>query len=152
MEKSVVTPYKELSAAEATSQYKALFDAAATAIGNAYAPFSGFRVVATALLDNGEIVAATNQESEVFPSGMCAERCLLYAVQQRFPQRKIKTLLIASDPNTQVCTPCGACRQVLWDSEKRQGEKIEIVMTGGHKAIVVESTAELLPFAFSLPK
>ena len=57
---------------------------AADACGTAYAPYSGFRVGAAALLEDGTILTASNQESEVFPSGMCAERSLLYYLQANF--------------------------------------------------------------------
>ena len=118
--------------------------------GSAYAPYSGFRVGAAALLDDGEILCASNQESEVFPSGMCAERSLLYYVQANRPGRTIRTMAIASAPSPRECTPCGACRQVIADAEKRQQAPIRIVMSGAGRAIVVEEAKLLLPFTFEL--
>ena len=59
---------------ELPEQERLLIGKAAEACGSAYAPYSGFRVGAAVLLDDDEILTASNQESEVFPSGMCAER------------------------------------------------------------------------------
>ena len=38
----------------------------------AYAPYSEFNVGAAALLESGRTVIGSNQESEVFPAGICA--------------------------------------------------------------------------------
>lgn len=120
------------------------------ACGTSHAPYSGFRVGAAVRMDDGEILCASNQESEVFPSGMCAERSLLYYVQANRPGRTIRTLAIASVPAPRECYPCGACRQVIADTEKRQGAPIRVVMCGADSATVVESARELLPFTFEL--
>ena len=96
------------------------------------------------------MLSAGNQESEVFPSGMCAERSLLYYVQSNRPGKRIQAIAIVSDPSHRECTPCGACRQVIADTEKRQGTPIRIVMCGPQSATVVPSAATLLPFTFEL--
>ena len=125
-----------------------LVESARQACGNAYAPYSGFKVGAAVLLDNGEIVTAANQESEVFAEGMCAERSLLYYVQANYRGNKIKAMAIASVPATRECYPCGACRQIIYDTEKRQGTPVKIIMTSRDTATVVESGKNLLPFTF----
>ena len=81
---------------------------AADACGTAYAPYSGFRVGAAALLEDGTILTASNQESEVFPSGMCAERSLLYYLQANFSGVRIVALATASVPGERESA--GACR------------------------------------------
>ena len=123
---------------------------AADSCGTAYAPYSGFRVGAAALLEDGTILTASNQESEVFPSGMCAERSLLYYLQSNFSGVRIVALATASVPGERECYPCGACRQVLADTEKRQGSPIRVVMCSGHSATVVQEARQLLPFTFEL--
>lgn len=135
---------------ELPEQERLLIGKAVEACGSAYAPYSGFRVGAAVLLDDDEILTASNQESEVFPSGMCAERSLLYYVQANRPGRTIRTMAIASAPSPRECTPCGACRQVIADAEKRQQAPIRIVMSGAGRAIVVEEAKLLLPFTFEL--
>ena len=49
-----------------------------------------------------------------------------------------------------LCYPCGQCRQVLLDAERRQGAPIRIIMSGAGGATVVDSAVRLLPFTFQL--
>lgn len=127
-----------------------LVKAAFEATTQAYAPFSGFKVGAAARLRSGEIITAANCESEVFPSGLCAERSLLYHYATSHADNPIEAMAIASDPSERECYPCGACRQVMLDTENRQQSPIRIIMAGGGTASVVESAEVLLPFTFKL--
>ena len=125
---------------------KAAFEATA----QAYAPFSGFKVGAAARLRSGEIITAANCESEVFPSGLCAERSLLYHYATNYADNPIEAMAIASNPSERECYPCGACRQVILDAENRQQSPIRIIMAGGGTATIVNSAKDLLPFTFKL--
>ena len=120
------------------------------ATANAHAPYSKFRVGAAARLASGKVLHAGNFESEVFPAGLCAERSLLFYVQTNFPDDPIETLAIASDPSPRECYPCGQCRQVMVDVERRQGRPMRIVMSGGGTASAVDTAEKLLPFTFKL--
>ena len=125
-------------------------EAAFEATQQAYAPFSGFKVGAAARLRSGEIITAANCESEVFPSGLCAERSLLYHYATNHADNPIEAMAIASNPSERECYPCGACRQVILDAENRQQSPIRIVMAGGGTATIVGSAKDLLPFTFRL--
>jgi cytidine deaminase len=127
-----------------------LVKAAFEATQQAYAPFSGFKVGAAARLRSGEIITAANCESEVFPSGLCAERSLLYHYATNHADNPIEAMAIASNPSERECYPCGACRQVMLDTENRQQNPIRIIMAGGGTATVVKSAKDLLPFTFRL--
>ena len=127
-----------------------LVKAAFEATTQAYAPFSGFKVGAAARLRSGEIITAANCESEVFPSGLCAERSLLYHSATNHADNPIEAMAIASNPSDRECYPCGACRQVMLDTENRQQSPIRIIMAGGGTATVVSSAKDLLPFTFKL--
>ena len=127
-----------------------LVKAAFEATPQAYAPFSGFKVGAAARLRSGEIITAANCESEVFPSGLCAERSLLYHYATNHADNPIEAMAIASNPSERECYPCGACRQVMLDTENRQQSPIRIIMAGGGTATVVNSAKDLLPFTFRL--
>lgn len=129
---------------------RTLVEAARKACATAYAPYSHFHVGAAALLESGRIVTGSNQESEVFPAGVCAERNLLFHHQAHHPDDKIVALAIVSDPAERECYPCGICRQVLADTEKRQGRPIRVIMAGAGSATEVASTRDLLPFLFQL--
>lgn len=127
-----------------------LADRAKAACGSAYAPYSNFRVGAAARLRSGRILEGSNQESEVFPATVCAERSLLFHWQARHADDPIEAIAIASIPGERECYPCGQCRQVLLDTERRQGSPMRVIMCSDRTASVVASAKELLPFGFIL--
>ena len=120
------------------------------ATDNAHAPYSRFRVGAAARLRSGRVLYGSNFESEVYPAGLCAERSLLFYAQANYADDPIETLAIASSPSERECYPCGQCRQVMVDFERRQGSPMRVIMSGSGTASVVESAARLLPFTFIL--
>jgi cytidine deaminase len=124
--------------------------AAQEATHKAHAPYSEFRVGAAARLRSGEIITAANFESEVFPSGMCAERILLYHHQTHYADNPIETIAISAHDSARECYPCGGCRQTLLDVERRQSAPLRIVMSNGKSATVVGSAESLMPFSFRL--
>lgn len=132
------------------TQDRELVEAAEAASMRAIAPHSGFKVGAAARLIDGEVITASNIESEVYPAGLCAERGLLFNHQSNYAERPILSLAIASDPSERECYPCGFCRQTMVDVERRQHQPIRIIMWGGGSATVVESAEALLPFSFKL--
>lgn len=150
MTKTINISYCHCSLDELAATDRQLVEAAFEATRQAYAPFSGFRVGAAARLRSGEIITAANCESEVFPSGLCAERSLLHYYATNYATDPIEALAIASDPSERECYPCGACRQVMLDAERRQQSPIRIIMAGGGTATTVESAESLLPFTFKL--
>ena len=150
MAKTININYEHCSLDELVMADRKLTEAAFEATTRAHAPYSGFKVGAAARLQSGEIITAANCESEVFPSGLCAERSLLYHYASNYASSPIVALAIASDPSERECYPCGACRQVILDAENRQQSPIRIIMAGGGTATIVESAKDLLPFTFKL--
>ncbi len=138
------------SRGDMTADDRTLADRATEACGSAYAPYSDFRVGAAARLRSGKILTGSNQESEVFPATMCAERTLLFHWQAHHADDPIEALAIASIPGGRECYPCGQCRQVLLDTERRQGSPIRVIMCSEQTASVVGSAGDLLPFGFTL--
>ena len=147
-------PYRRGRIADLTETDRKLAELARTACRTSYSPYSGFRVGAAAILEDGTILTASNQESEVFPSGMCAERILLYKFQSDFPDRQITAVAIASEqdnkPGARDVYPCGGCAQVFADTQKRQQQPIRVIMCGAESCTVIDSAGYLLPFAFEL--
>lgn len=150
MTKTINISYCHCSLDELAAADRQLVEAAFEATRQAYAPFSGFKVGAAARLRSGEFITAANCESEVFPSGLCAERSLLYHYATNHDDNPIEAMAIASNPSERECYPCGACRQVMLDTENRQQSPIRIIMAGGGTATVVKSAKDLLPFTFRL--
>lgn len=135
---------------ELPAHEKELCEKALAACSQAYAPYSEFRVGAAARLRSGRLLTGANQESEVFPAGMCAERTMLFNWMAHHAGDPIVALAIASVPGERECYPCGQCRQVLLDVERRQGSPLRIIMCGNRSASVVGSAKDLLPFQFEL--
>lgn len=157
-QKSITISYEEYySNEELNSSDKELLNNAVEATKRAYAPYSKFNVGAAVKLDNGEIISANNQENAAYPSGLCAERVAIFYAHAKFPNASIESLAVTAAVDGSICDtptyPCGACRQVLAESESRAGKHIRIII-GGEKVIqVVNGVHSLLPFVFNnLPK
>lgn len=151
MKKELNISYDHYESMEAMAAAdRELTKAAIAATKGAYAPYSHFHVGAAARLKSGRIISGANSESEVFPSGICAERSLLFFYQANYADDPIEALAIASDPSERECYPCGNCRQTILDVERRQASPMRIIMWGGGTATAVESAELLLPFTFKL--
>lgn len=136
---------EELSAAD-----RELVEVARQATRRAHAPYSNFHVGAAARLRSGAILTGSNIESEVYPAGLCAERTLLFHHAACHAEDPIEVLAIASMPDERECYPCGQCRQVLVDTERRQKSPMRILMCGRESITEVDSAERLLPFTFIL--
>ena len=120
----------------------------------AYAPYSNFHVGAVAMLENGEVVAGTNQENVSYPVGICAERVLLGSVATIHPNVSIKSIAISYNSkevkSDHPISPCGMCRQALLEYETRLKKPIRLILGGMEgKVMVIKSANQLLPFAFT---
>ncbi|MCZ2357056.1 MAG: cytidine deaminase [Bacteroidia bacterium] len=132
-----------------------LLIAAWDAANYAYAPYSEFQVGCAILLTNGEIIIGSNQENIAFPSTMCAERSALFATSAQGKTELIAKMAIRVHYRKKLydnpITPCGACRQVMADYEKRAKRNI-IVLMQGETGKILRTTGiaqNLLPFSFS---
>jgi cytidine deaminase len=47
-----------------------------------------------------------------------------------------------------IITPCGACRQVMLETEKRFGTPMRILLCGDKEVYVMESVKCLMPLSF----
>lgn len=135
---------------EMSDSDRALVRRAEAATATANARYSHFHVGAAVRLRSGEVLQASNFESEVYPAGLCAERSLLFYVEANYADDPIEALAIASLPSERECYPCGQCRQVIVDVERRQQSPIRVIMSGAGSASVVDSAEKLLPFTFKL--
>jgi cytidine deaminase len=121
---------------------------------HAYAPYSHFQVGAIARLDNGEIVAGSNQENASFPVGLCAERVLLASAASLFPKVPIKTIAISyhndNGQSNHPISPCGICRQSLLEYESRVKNPIRLILSGMEGEVyIIERAGMLLPLSFT---
>lgn len=137
-----------------TKQDAWLLNEARNITGQAYAPYSRFHVGAVAMLENGEVVAGTNQENASYPVGICAERVLLGSAATLHPHVAITTMAISYNSDEiksdHPISPCGMCRQSLLEYETRTKKPIRLILGGQEgKIFIIESAKFLLPFAFT---
>jgi cytidine deaminase len=118
--------------------------AAHVARDRAYAPYSGFSVGA-AVVAEGLVFTGTNVENASYPVSACAERNAVAAMVDGGVRRVDALALVTSAD--EPTTPCGACRQVLW--EFGPSSIVVAETTTGHRAIW--ALEDLLPNAFVLP-
>ena len=90
-----------------------LFESAKTASDNAYSPYSGAKVGASLLTDNGQIYSGCNVENASYGLTQCAERnALAAAIHAGMKPGSAHTILIYAT-GFEVLAPCGACRQAI---------------------------------------
>jgi cytidine deaminase len=122
-----------------------LVRAARAAMKNAYAPFSHFKVGAAILTARGDVFVGCNVENSSYGLTNCAERTAIFsAVAAKGPGLEIVAVAVTCE-NAGACSPCGACRQVIYEF----GPKA-VVFYRGHDGDAESSIAELLPEGFRL--
>jgi len=151
--KNLNIPFEVLDFEEIEQKFQQLIELAKQQAEKSYAPYSKFNVGAAVLLENGEIVGGNNQENAAYPSGLCAERVAVFYANSQHPDTKPIAIAIAAKNAdgflNMPISPCGACRQVLLETELRYGKKIKNFLYGTEKIYVINSVQDLLPFAFS---
>ena len=145
---SVFESFEELSQSE-----KDFMNQAIEIRKKAYAPYSKFQVGAAIVLDNGVVLQGSNQENAAYPSGLCAERVVIFYAGANYPDNKIVKLFISATPSDRdsenPIPPCGSCRQSIAEYEIKQDLPIEIYFMGAKGAIYKsDSLKNLLPFMF----
>ena len=109
----------------------------------AYAPYSRFAVGAAVLADSGEIYSGANVENASFGLSICAERNAIFQAVARGARKIVALAVYTATP--QPATPCGACRQVLFEFNS---DALVICCTDDATAERRYSLAALLPDAF----
>ncbi|MCH2230228.1 MAG: cytidine deaminase [Crocinitomicaceae bacterium] len=154
MKKELKLSYEELDHWNKLSDSdQILVQKATDVMSNAYAPYSKFKVGAAVLLSNGTIVTGSNQENIAYPSGLCAERVALFYAGANYPNENVDTLCIVAKgdlvPVETILSPCGGCRQVMAETEIRQGKAYRVILVCQNDvAIVFNSALDFLPLAF----
>lgn len=154
MEKQLIISYEELSSMdELDALDRALMQRAIEATATSYSPYSHFSVGAAIRMADGSVVAGSNQENLAYPSGLCAERTAMFSASAQRPGMAMEALaIVARDQQGRLAeaAPCGACRQVMAEYERRQGSKMRIIVyLDGGKIRCFDGVESLLPFLFS---
>ncbi|MFC1702517.1 cytidine deaminase [Pseudomonadota bacterium] len=125
----------------------ALYSHARSASDNAHSPYSGARVGASVLDEQGNIYSGCNVENASYGLTQCAERnALAAAVHAGMKPGAAHTILIYAT-GFDALAPCGACRQVI--SELMANDAL-IISCHGEDEYRSWSIGELLPDPFIL--
>lgn len=122
-----------------------LVEAAKSASGRAYCPYSRFPVGAAVLARDGSIAGGCNVENASFGLTVCAERNAIYRAVAEGVTEIVALALYT--PTSEPAMPCGACRQVL--AEFGREARIRAACVGTRYAEY--SIDDLLPHRFVLP-
>jgi cytidine deaminase len=73
-------------------------------------------------------------------------------IATNYPEEKVMAIAIAANHKgsftEDVITPCGACRQVLLETENRFHSPMKVLMYSEKGVYVMESIRDLLPLSF----
>ena len=129
-----------------TFDQNALFQAACAARTHAYAPYSGFRVGAALLCEDGRIFTGCNVENASYGAALCAERNALCAAVADGKREFIALAVVCSGED--YAFPCGICRQVIGELAPQA-----VIILENSKGELREYNIEaLLPQRFYLKK
>jgi homotetrameric cytidine deaminase len=120
----------------------ALVAAATEAMGRAHAPYSRFHVGAALRAEDGSIHAGANVENSAYPQGQCAEASAIGVLVAGGHTRVLEVAVISS--GTEICVPCGGCRQRLREFMPLDGH-IHLCSATERRTVTLE---ELLPMSF----
>ena len=125
-----------------------LIEQAIEAMGNAYAPYSGFKVGAALLTEDGRIYQGCNIENAAYSPSCCAERTAFFkAVSEG--EKKFEAICIVGGMDgivTDLTAPCGVCRQVMMEFCKP--DDFRIITARSENDFKVQKLKDLLPDGF----
>lgn len=131
---------------------RALLDAAESVMKESYSPYSKFSVGAALQTLSGRIITGTNVENAAYGSTICAERSAIVSANAEGLRLFKSVAVIGGGANfntPEVVSPCGSCRQMLFELTDIAEDDIEVIMSNTDKSkIVVSSVRELLPLGF----
>lgn len=126
---------------------EALIEYAKLAQKSSYSPYSHFAVGAALLTKSGKVYTGCNIENASFSPTCCAERTAFFkAVSEG--ERDFAAIAIVGGKNgdsSELCAPCGVCRQVMREFCDPQTFMLYFNDKGN---IVTMTLAEMLPLGF----
>ena len=125
-----------------------LIRAATTARRSAHCRYSGYSVGAAIVDDAGHLHVGCNVENAAYPLGSCAEAGAISAMVLEGGKRIDRIAVIGGSGDPGACTPCGGCRQRIF--EFSDDDTVVIAMNADGEWAHY-SIADLLPIGFRLP-
>ena len=130
-----------------TIDEQALIEAAKKVRLHAHAPYSGYRVGAVLLDENGQAHSGCNVENAAFPEGVCAEANAIGSMVTAGGKKIVAIAAVGGKDEIVACTPCGGCRQKILEFAD---EDTRILLIGDSGDIEGYSIEDLLPASFRL--
>jgi cytidine deaminase len=132
--------------ARITASDRALVKSAIEASAFAHAPWSQFKVGAAAKFGN-KVVKGCNVEFDVYGLTNCAERTAIFAAYACGAARQPMTAIAVVTDTPQPASPCGACRQVMFECG---GGDLRVILSNIRGDMRVTRMRDLLPGGFEL--
>ncbi len=123
---------------------KQLIECAWKARRNAYAPYSGFRVGAAVLGEDGNVYLGANIENASYGMTVCAERTAIFGMINA-GCKKYAALAVVGDAEGDSA-PCLACRQVM--TEFCESLDVPVYCSGPDDVIYEHTLREIAPLPF----
>ena len=127
---------------------KELCQKAMDMLQRSYVPYSHFPVGAALECEDGTVFTGCNIESATYTPTCCAERtALVKAVSEGVREFSRIAIVGAAEGkvNTLVTSPCGVCRQFLYEFG---GDELQVILAKSEDDYLEMTLGELLPIGF----
>jgi cytidine deaminase len=139
-----------------STQDRDLVQTALAAAAHAYAPYSGYAVGAALRTRSGVVYRGCNVENAAYGVVLCAEVGALAAANVDGAGAAVQVIAVtgrllatAAPRSDAVVTPCGRCRQLIFEASQRAHDDIRVLCCNHDLSrIEITSIAALLPAGF----
>lgn len=133
-----------------------LLTAAREVANRSYNPYSGNLVGAAVETSSGGQFVGCFMENLSYGMTICAEPSAIMAANAAGHRDIVTIAIVGGDPKNEQaggpCTPCGRCRQILWEVASINHRDVEVY--GANlllEKVLVTSAVELMPYPFGPP-
>lgn len=127
---------------------KELLSLAVKAMENSYSPYSGCKVGAALLTENGKVFTGANIENAAFSPTVCAERVAIFKAISEGEKSFSKIAVVGGKDGVinGIFAPCGVCRQVM---REFCSDDFTVIMGTSETEYKALPLSDLLPLSFS---
>lgn len=111
-----------------------------------YSPYSGFRVGAALMTEEGRIFTGCNIENAAYTPTICAERTAIFKAASEGYRNFTAIAVTGGRSGIGLAAPCGVCRQVMM--EFCDPESFQIILATDTEHYDIYTLKELLPLGF----
>lgn len=137
-----------------TPEQKGLLQAAHYAMGNAYQPYSRFRVGAAVLTTRDrKIFSGCNVENAAYTGPHAEDIAIGKAVSEGYTEFEAIAVMGYEDGKSMedAISPCGDCRQKIIEFANECGKDIDVIMSNPPMTTIkIWKISKLLPLAFKI--